>query len=641
VGIPGRPRGSLGDWTWATAASVSSRPEFEDAARLAGWVLSRAAQARAAQARAAQARAAQARAAQARAAQARAAQARAAPQARAGRTWDDSEAGADTRPRDAPHTEYSAPPPSALRSEYSAPPPGAPSAPRSTSPPDAASAPLPDAPPSTHSAQRRDRSKAADPAQFPGSTGGPQVPGITRPHRAVTGTPPGLAVAAHLGPGSAAWPVTASSWPAWDQVNMQAGLDAWLAEPGRWYQRMGPGGPDRPDGLAVGDLAGMASPSEALAGAGQAAASPAGGVYLVEDDDGGRLAVQLRGPAGGQPAGPVTLQVIAPDRDRGQQVLGRLRALAAEHSVYRGQVLAFTADGPGGPGDGPAFLDRTAVDRSQVVLPAGLLDGIERQVLGITRHAQALRANGQHLKRGVLLHGPPGTGKSHVVRYLLGQLPGVTAIVLAGAALPRIGEACALARALQPAVVVVEDVDLIAAQRRPGSPSHPLLFQLLNEIDGLGADADVAFVLTTSRADLLEEALAARPGRVDHVARLPLPDAAARRRLLRVYQGHLQFSRATAATVVARTDGVSASFMKEVLRRAALHAAARPVRPAAPGGTAGPDAPLRVSARHFTRALEELLDSSQAVPGLLPGGPPARGADAVIRPVLSRLSPTR
>ena len=52
---------------------------------------------------------------------------------------------------------------------------------------------------------------------------------------------------------------------------------------------------------------------------------------------------------------------------------------------------------------------------------------------------------------------------------------------------------------------------------------HPLLFQLLNEMDGLAEDADVVFVLTTNRADLLEPALAARPGRVDQAVELDLP----------------------------------------------------------------------------------------------------------------------
>ena len=82
-----------------------------------------------------------------------------------------------------------------------------------------------------------------------------------------------------------------------------------------------------------------------------------------------------------------------------------------------------------------------------------------------------------------------------------------------------------MARTLQPAMVVVEDVDLIAEERGKYPGQHPLLFQLLNEMDGLAEDADVVFVLTTNRADLLEPALAARPGRVDQAVELGLPDA--------------------------------------------------------------------------------------------------------------------
>ena len=96
-----------------------------------------------------------------------------------------------------------------------------------------------------------------------------------------------------------------------------------------------------------------------------------------------------------------------------------------------------------------------------------------------------------------------------------------------------------MARTLPPAIVVVEDVDLIAEERTARPGEHPLLFQLLNEMEGLNSADDVTFLLTTNRADLLEPALAARPGRVDLAAELPLPDADARRALLRLYQGSL------------------------------------------------------------------------------------------------------
>jgi cell division protease FtsH len=56
-------------------------------------------------------------------------------------------------------------------------------------------------------------------------------------------------------------------------------------------------------------------------------------------------------------------------------------------------------------------------------------------------------------------------------------------------------------------------------------------------MEGLNSATDVTFLLTTNRADLIEPALAARPGRVDLAAELPLPDASARRALIRLYQG--------------------------------------------------------------------------------------------------------
>ena len=150
-------------------------------------------------------------------------------------------------------------------------------------------------------------------------------------------------------------------------------------------------------------------------------------------------------------------------------------------------------------------------EREDLVLPGGVLEAVEAQVLGIARHRGRLVASGQHLKRGVLLHGPPGTGKTHTLRYLVSRLTDTTVVMLSGDALQFIGPAVSIARALQPALVIVEDVDLIAESRGMHPGQHPLLFQLLNEIDGLQEDADVAFLLTTNRADLLEPALAQRP----------------------------------------------------------------------------------------------------------------------------------
>ena len=106
----------------------------------------------------------------------------------------------------------------------------------------------------------------------------------------------------------------------------------------------------------------------------------------------------------------------------------------------------------------------------------------------------------------------------------------------------------------------------------------PVLFSLLDAMDGVGADADVTFVLTTNRADILETALADRPGRVDLAIEIPRPDAGCRERLFRVYIRDLAVD-ADLDPVVAGTEGVTASFVKEMIRRtvlASLRAGERP-----------------------------------------------------------------
>ena len=240
-----------------------------------------------------------------------------------------------------------------------------------------------------------------------------------------------------------------------------------------------------------------------------------------------RAAVLLRGA--GPRHGPAVS--LGPGRrhrpGRGRPIAAEVRARPCEHNVFRGQVLSFGQDMFGERAAVLQFHRRPDAGADDVILPAGDPgDDPAAGRRGRPAHASRLLAAGQHLKRGLLLYGPPGVGKTHTVRYLIGQLTDTTVVQLTGDALHLIADACSVARTLQPAMVVVEDVDLIAEDRGMHGGQHPLLFQLLNEMDGLAEDADVVFVLTTNRADVLEPALAARPGRVDQAVAL----RAARRR---------------------------------------------------------------------------------------------------------------
>ncbi len=263
----------------------------------------------------------------------------------------------------------------------------------------------------------------------------------------------------------------------------------------------------------------------------------------------------------------VVLEVVAAEPAVADRFIERIKELMRERNAFRGRTIAFTFSRHGS--FGLEFVRLPAVQRADVVLAPGELDAIEHHAIGISDHAVALRSADQHVKRGLLLYGPPGTGKTHTIAYLVGAMPGRTTIILAGAAVQAVGQAGTIARELQPATVVIEDVDLIGMDRDlPGGEHNALLFQLLNEMDGLAGDADVLFVLTTNRVEMLEEALAARPGRVDQAIELSLPNADARERLLELYTGGAV--PVDERAVIDRLDGVAPAFIKELARRAEL-----------------------------------------------------------------------
>jgi hypothetical protein len=384
----------------------------------------------------------------------------------------------------------------------------------------------------------------------------------------------------HLGCGLAQVLSVSTRFEVWEHVNLQRGVDAYLAEHTPEAEWFGLGGQHR----GHEDIMGMLLAARHSAGYGlgsadytTAAVGPENSVEIVQlglapttAPDGTPVFVGIRGPNDfGPPA--CRLEVLASDRAAARAVGGEIERLMREHDVFRRQVLAFGVSEHRG-NELLTFLPRPALGSDDVVLPDGVLDSIEQHVVGIAEHSERLLAAGQHLKRGLLLHGPPGTGKTHTVRYLMSRLRDCTVILLTGQAMRLIGQAAALARRLQPSMVVVEDVDLVAMDRGYATgPTNPLLFTLLDAMDGVGADADVTFVLTTNRADELERALADRPGRVDLAVEVPRPDADGRRRLLELYGRGVDL-RADLGPVVEATEGVTASFIKELLRRAVLDA---------------------------------------------------------------------
>jgi ATP-dependent 26S proteasome regulatory subunit len=261
-----------------------------------------------------------------------------------------------------------------------------------------------------------------------------------------------------------------------------------------------------------------------------------------------------------------------------EHCFAELETAVREAHSYRGKVLSFDADDEyRGRSVGLMVHRLPPVHRERVILREQTLKLLDRNVLQFVESREALRRLGLSTRKGILLYGPPGTGKTHTIRYLASSLPGHTTLIITAAQMAWLGAYMGLARLLVPAMVVIEDVDLIARDRNEmdGPCEESLLNKLLNEMDGLKEDADILFVLTTNRPEELESALAGRPGRIDQAIEVPVPDDIGRGKLVRLYGRGLTLETEIVDEAVRRTEGVSAAFIKELMRRIAQSAITR------------------------------------------------------------------
>jgi hypothetical protein len=317
---------------------------------------------------------------------------------------------------------------------------------------------------------------------------------------------------------------------------------------------------------------------------------------------------------------PILTVEIAVPRDREgayefvQDCFRRLEQAIAQSRAYRGKVLSLEkAEHYSGRTRGILVHRIPRVAPDAVILPAATRRLLDRNVIEFMQARDSLRALGLQTKKGILLYGPPGTGKTHTVRYLASNLPGVTTFIVTAEQVGLLAHYMRLARLLQPSMVVIEDVDLIARAREEmrGGCEEVLLNRLLNEMDGLQENSDVLFVLTTNRPQDLEAALAQRPGRVDQAIEVPLPDQGCREKLVRLYGRGLTLGDTLVAEAVKRTEGVSGAFIKELMRRTAQAAIAR-------AGAA--KQPVEAGDADLSDALDDMLFSGGQLNARLLGG---------------------
>lgn len=216
---------------------------------------------------------------------------------------------------------------------------------------------------------------------------------------------------------------------------------------------------------------------------------------------------------------------------------------------------------------------KTKYTWDDIILPDKVIKEIKTNVDNLFSNINKYKDIGIKFKRGIILQGVPGTGKTMIGKILC-QTTNCSFIWVTTRFLSRssdVAQVCKLARSLSPTILFLEDIDLYGSSRNV-TDNRGILGELMNQLDGLIENEYVVVIATTNNVEHVENALRNRPGRFDRIIEIPKPRPKERRKLLKLYTKDYNVSKVDFDRIVTHSKGFTGAHMRELVTAAVIDA---------------------------------------------------------------------
>jgi len=259
---------------------------------------------------------------------------------------------------------------------------------------------------------------------------------------------------------------------------------------------------------------------------------------------------------------PIFIHYLEEDEKLAHEMLNVFHRVAKETNFLKGEKICINTKGV------PEFLDYKKLDWDDIILEKSVKDKIIKNVIYPIANKSNYDKYDLPWKRGVLLSGSPGVGKTLQGKVLCNVLDTtliwITAQNYDGGSF-EIDSIYEMARNLAPSVVFIEDIDLIGKERDFGNNTS-ILGELLTQLDGITDNSGVFTIATTNKPAMLDEALANRPARFDVTIKIKPPNEEGRRILIdKMLKPVDKITIEEMDNTIRKTDGFTGAHIKELI----------------------------------------------------------------------------